>query len=212
MARRRELASSADEARKLGHVHVASDEAGQVVRIGERLRLARKKKGLSLDAAASALNISASQVSRIERGQQRVSVNDLLAFATYYGKPVTDFFLDQEAGPISITRRTERIRSVRNVTTSGTVIQEQLLNSGNVLMEPALIYVPVGADSGETHTHDGEGFLTVIGGEIRLWVGEEEFGLAQGDTIYYHSTAPHRWINDGGLPAIVLAVNTPPSY
>ncbi len=188
------------------------DIEGFGVRLGKKLRVLRTAQRLTLAEAAQRIGVSASQLSRVERGQQQLSVVELMTFAHLYGCSVTDFFLTEEVQPVKITRRRDRVRSVRNVTAQGEVLQEHLLNASNVLMEPSLLLVPAGAASGGPITHEGEEFLTVLDGSLRVWVQEKVVDLDQGDTIYYPCTFPHHWANPDGRPAIVLAVSCPPSY
>lgn len=53
------------------------------------------------------------------------------------------------------------------------------------------------------------GFLTVIEGALLIWIGEQKYELALGDTIYYPCAILHRWQNPSALPATLLAVSTP---
>src|SRR5579883_773279 len=78
--------------------------------IAGRLLSLRKGKGMRMKDAAAALGISKSQISRIERGQQGVSVVELMRFAHLYGVNVAHFFLEEDTTPVKVTRRKERRR------------------------------------------------------------------------------------------------------
>ncbi len=56
-----------------------------------RLRAARVSKGLMQTEVARRLGKPQSYVSKCESGERRVDVVELMAFATVYGCPVTDF-------------------------------------------------------------------------------------------------------------------------
>jgi transcriptional regulator with XRE-family HTH domain len=58
----------------------------------ERLRKARKDKGLDQRDVAKLLGVSQSYVSKIESGQRRIDIVQLKAFARIYKKDI-DYFI-----------------------------------------------------------------------------------------------------------------------
>lgn len=67
-------------------------EAEAEGRLGEHLRLARERKGMSLAAAAEAAGISAGYLSEIERGQAQPAVETLRLLAEVVGLPLSQAF------------------------------------------------------------------------------------------------------------------------
>ena len=64
--------------------------------VGDRLRQARKKAGLTLEKAADSIGTSANTVWRYEAGQRQPSRLALLALGALYGKPYEWFFGHEE--------------------------------------------------------------------------------------------------------------------
>ena len=60
--------------------------------LGDRLRLARERKGMSLAEAAEAAGISVSYLSEIERGQAQPAVETLRLLAQVVGLPLSQVF------------------------------------------------------------------------------------------------------------------------
>ncbi len=58
--------------------------------LGERLRTARKARSLTQDAAAAQLSYSRTTVVAIEKGERRVTPDELLRFAQLYQRPVSE--------------------------------------------------------------------------------------------------------------------------
>lgn len=59
-------------------------------RLGRELRALRDAKGMRAEDAANALNCSQSRLSRIESGEIRIRVGDLMGMLTLYGVPLSD--------------------------------------------------------------------------------------------------------------------------
>ncbi|MDI6880116.1 MAG: cupin domain-containing protein, partial [Desulfitobacteriaceae bacterium] len=60
--------------------------------------------------------------------------------------------------------------------------------------------------------HQGEECGVIIQGEMTVVVGEREYLLKEGDSIYFDSTIPHRFFNHGDKVAIGIWAMTPPSF
>ena len=177
--------------------------------VGGVLRRKRKESKLSLVQAAKQIGVSASQLSRMERGAQQITVVELMTFAVLYDCNVTDFLFVQDPQLIHLTRREDRPLSIRNVTAEGKVIQEHLLNAVGLRMVPLMIFMPPSADSGEPLVHDGDDLITVVNGTIRIWIGATSYDLHSGDSIYFEANVPHRWVNLESKPTVVFLVTCP---
>ncbi len=65
--------------------------------MGQRLRSARERQGLSLREVARRLDISASALSQIETGKSRPSVKTLYAIVSELGLSMDQLFADAES-------------------------------------------------------------------------------------------------------------------
>ena len=191
--------------RSKGEVGNGRDGGGD--NVGLRLRLVRASRGLSLAEVADAVGISIGFLSAIERSAMNASVATLRNLAKFYKLNILDFF-DQTGARQYLVRPPER----RQLDASNGIRME-LLAWGNPVMEPHLFHVAPGAGSGEEeYSHDGEEFLFVLSGALNLVVNGEEFRLRKGDSFYFESTSPHRWSNPSKSEAVILWVNTPPTF
>ena len=68
-----------------------------VPRVGERLREARQRRGVSVRSLARELEVSASLISQIETGKSQPSVSTLYAMTTALGISVEDVFASAPA-------------------------------------------------------------------------------------------------------------------
>jgi transcriptional regulator with XRE-family HTH domain len=186
---------------------IRSGRNGAADNLGLRLRLVRTSRGLSLAEVAKEVGISVGFLSAIERSAMNASVATLRNLARFYKLNILDFF-DQSGARQYLVRPAER----RQLDASDGVRME-LLAWGNPVMEPHLFHVAPGAGSGEEeYSHEGEEFLFVLTGTLDLVVEGEKYRLQKGDSFYFESSTPHRWSNSAKKEAVVLWVNTPPTF
>lgn len=187
-----------------GRVAPASPAA--TVTLGRRLRQLRRQRGFSLAWVAKAVGISIGFLSAVERMQMSASVATLRRLARFYKANILDLFGPAEShGPLVSRRK-------RKVLETGRGVRMELLAWGNTIMEPHLFRIAAKAGSGESYSHEGEEFLYVLRGELKITVRDHEYRLKPGDSFYFESTTPHRWLNPGRSETWVLWVNTPPTF
>ncbi|MGB0033886.1 MAG: cupin domain-containing protein [Candidatus Acidiferrales bacterium] len=175
--------------------------------VGPRLRRLRLKQGYSLARVARAAGVSVGFLSALERGQMSASVATLRRLARFYRLNILALFDPSEANP-------GRVRPAdRKVLEAGPGVRMELLSWGQTVMEPHLFRIAPSAGSGESYSHEGEEFLYILSGslEISLEVGETH-RLEEGDSFNFESSTQHRWSNPGKKEALVLWVNTPPTF
>lgn len=174
---------------------------------GQRFRRLRAKRGLSLAQVARATDVSVGFLSALERGQMKSSVATLRRIARFYKTNLLSFF-EANGDAQHLVRQSER-----KILETSPDVRMELLAWGNRAMEPHLFRVKPGGGSGESYAHEGEEFLHVLRGEFEIWLHQSEhYRLKAGDSLYFESSAPHRWKNPGRTETWILWVNTPPTF
>ena len=195
--------------------------------VGARIRQARLERGTSLRALAREIGVSASLVSQIETGKSQPSVSTLYAITTALGISVESLFDAREsvaASPLAASTATvphalaafaaDPGRRIGPLVGSGGretleldsgVVWERLGRVPGVEADFLLVtYRPVGSSSGSgglmRHAGTEYGYLTA--GALVLTLGFEEYTLRAGDSVCFESTTPHRYRNDGEVPAV----------
>ncbi len=174
--------------------------------LGPHLRRLRTQRGVGLAEVAEAAGISVGFLSALERSQMSASVGTLRRLARYYRTNILDFFDATELN-------TRLVRPPkRKVLEAGPGVRMELLAWGNKVMEPHLFRIKPNAGSGEPYAHEGEEFLFVLRGELKIALASEEYHLKRGDSFYFESATPHHWQNPGRTETWLLWVNTPPTF
>ena len=74
-------------------------------------------------------------------------------------------------------------------------------------------YIEPGVGSHGAYEHDGEEFIYVLFGQFSIAIeGEVQREMHHGESVYFRSNLKHAWSNSGHATAILLWVNTPPSF
>jgi DNA-binding transcriptional MerR regulator/quercetin dioxygenase-like cupin family protein len=181
--------------------------AGHVTDVGPKLRRMRKRTGLTVVQAARQAQISPGFLSAIELSRTNPSVATLQRLTAAYGTTVLDFYdLPKHAS------RLVRPKDRRVIETQSGV-RIELLSVGARRLESQLFVVPPGAGSDGAYSHEGEEFIHVLSGTLELWLDELEcHRLHGGDSFWFESTVGHRWHNASDKEAVLLWINTPPTF
>nr|WP_218088526.1 XRE family transcriptional regulator [Variovorax sp. SG517] len=162
-------------------------------RIGAQVRALRMAAGLSAGQLAAASEISASMLSRIERGLVSPSVETLERLAQGLHVPVSRFFGDQ-------ARRTDfcHVRAGQGLAVDRigavTGYRYELLGhslSGNLFVEPYLVTLLPEAGPYVTFQHPGLKFLYFLSGAVTYRYGAKAVEVGAGDTLLFDATALH---------------------
>ncbi len=79
-------------------------------------------------------------------------------------------------------------------------------------MEPVIVQLKENGNSMETrYQHFGQEFILVIEGIIEVIVGDDEYKLEKGDSMYFNSGVPHAFWSIQGVSE-VLSINAPPVF
>lgn len=188
-------------------IPVPAPSAGAARSISRQLRGLRLQHRMTLTEAADQAGISVSFLSCVERGQANASVATLQKLASVYNTNVLSFF-----GEPAPARKLVR-RSDRRLLDTEPGITIELLALGKAAMEPHLFRVAPGSTSGGSYSHEGEEFIYMMRGQFEIWLDEvEHYVLGPGDSLYFSSHQTHRWKNAGRAEAVLLWINTPPTF
>jgi len=186
--------------------HQTAPKADEQASIGPRFRKLRLQREESLATVANAVGVSVGFLSNLERSQSGASIGIMRKLAQYFGLNILDLFNPIEgSGPL--VRPGDR-KSLEG----GPGVQMELLAAGKITMEPHLFRVAPGAGSGESYSHEGEEFLYLVRGRLDIELAGEKYQLRMGDSFYFASKTPHRWMNPGRVETLILWINTPPTF
>ncbi len=196
-------------------IRVAREAGGEAhvepVNLGPRVRELRRSLGWTLEEAASRAGLARSTLSKIENGQMSPTYDALKKLAQGLAISVPQLFTPpsrtQVLGRMAVTKATEGL-------TQATATYEHELLAPNLSRKQMLPYrATIRARSFEEFDgwvrHDGEEFLYVLTGIVRLYTEfYEPVDLRRGDSAYYDAAMGHNVISLSDEDATVLWVTS----
>jgi len=163
--------------------------------LGPRLRAARRERGLTLEALAERAGMSPSTLSRLEGGKRQASLELLVPLTRQLGIRIDDLLPGEPPDP--------RIR-LAPLRRDGLLIQP--LSPGYGPIRTFRIRYPPAQELPRPRVHDGDEWLYVLSGRLRLRLGERELTLGRGEAAQFDTRIPHAMAALGARPAEVLSI------
>ena len=188
-----------------------TEESAEPLNLGERVRELRKARDWTLEQAAKQAGLARSTLSKIENGQMSPTYEALKKLAVGLEISVPQLFTPPQR---------EQVNGRMNVTRAGqgkeylTTTYEHTLLSDTLTKKKMLPYhARIRArDMDEFEgwvRHDGEEFLYVLTGVVRLFTEfYEPVEMRRGDSAYYDATMGHNVISLSDEDATILWVTS----
>ncbi len=168
--------------------------------IGERLRAARDRAGLTLDQLAEATGLSKAHLSRLESSERQPSIAALLDLSATLGVPVNVLLgEDRDGAPLSISAGTEPRHEA-----NGLAIVTRSGFPGSSAIEALSITIDPDRPTSPPARHRGEEWLYVVSGTLLLEYDGIGHTLATGRCAHFDADRPHRLTALGGVTEILM--------
>lgn len=185
-------------------------------KLGAKVRQLREMRQLSLQQLAEQSRCHVELLRRIEAGEQVPSLAPLMNIARALGLRLGTLLDDEpHDGPVLVKagQSPNVIRfSGKDAHAAGSNLVFNAVGSGKQdrHMEPFLIDVePCGDVAPALSSHEGEEFIFVLSGQLRVSYGETLYLLETGDSLYYDSIVPHNVSARDGAARILAVVYAP---
>ncbi|AWD20586.1 helix-turn-helix domain-containing protein [Fuscovulum blasticum] len=196
-------------------IRIAREDGGEAhvepLDLGARVRALRKERGWTLEQAAGKAGLARSTLSKIENGQMSPTYEALKKLAEGLAISVPQLFTPpsrtQVNGRMAVTKSGEGQASAT------ATYEHELLASGlrkkQMLPYRARIRAREFGEFDGWVRHDGEEFLYVLTGIVRLYTEfYEPVDLRRGDSAYYDASMGHNVISLSEEDATVLWVTS----
>jgi XRE family transcriptional regulator, regulator of sulfur utilization len=173
--------------------------------LGERIRMERLRRHLSLEDLSGQSGVSRSMLSDIEHGRKVPSVLVLDHIATALGTSIARLLGEEKEDRIILRRHDEQ-----EVARDPSGWERRILSPvlPGVEFEFMRTTILPGVDAGifSPHARGSREYVAVEQGTLQLTLNGEVYLLQAGDSIYYVGDCHHAFANPGEVPCIYYLV------
>lgn len=159
-------------------------------RIGTRIRSLRIAQKRTLQEIADLSSLSKSMVSKIETNSVVPSVATLVKLAKVLGVNVS-VLLEENDSQTSVVIKSQKALDNITKTEKGYHIFPFASEYKDKKMQPFLFVANKGEVIEHRLSHDGEEFITVLEGEMKIHIGGTDYTLGVGDSVYFNALEKH---------------------
>lgn len=158
--------------------------------VGDRIRILRTTQKKTLQEIADSCGLSKSMISKIENNKTVPSVATLVKIAQVLETSISVLLEKEGWAKAVVTTRAEALEQLVN-TDKGYAIFPYAAQFHGKKMQPFLFKALKGEVVPHQLSHEGEEFIYIIEGEMKMQVAEIEYLLKKGDTLYFNSMQKH---------------------
>ncbi|WP_430646142.1 helix-turn-helix domain-containing protein [Agromyces sp. GXS1127] len=177
--------------------------------VGEQVRRYRTARRMSQRALGAQAGVTSGFLSQLETGRANASVATLRRLADALGVSLGDLVAP---GPVP-AGRVVRAGSRRRLSASDGMVKWFLTEPPHGHVEMYAVTIEPGGSTGpRQYRHgDAEEVILVTVGSVTVELDDEVYRLAEGDSVVFRSSTPHRVSNAAGVVAELVWVNSPPT-
>lgn len=163
---------------------------GNNLEVGERIRMLRINQKRTLQEVADNCDLSKSMISKIENNKTIPSVATLVKIASTLGTTISGLLEQDGWNKAIVTSRKEAVEKLVK-TEKGYLIFPYASEYHQKKMQPFLFVARKGEVVPHQLSHDGEEFVFVLEGTMKMQVGDTEHLLKTGDSLYFNALQKH---------------------
>lgn len=178
--------------------------------IGKKLKNLRTANDMNIKHLSEISEVSTGLISQAERGLVIPSVENLWKLSKALNVNVSYFFEEYDETRSPIVRKSERRRIYFN---EGATVYEQLTPNIDKEMEFYVVTVKANSASAQDFvSHEGVETGVIMTGNLDIIVNGVIHKLNEGDSIYFDSSLPHKYVNSSDIDCISIWAMTPATF
>ena len=158
--------------------------------IPERIKDLREVLDISAMDMAKDIHVSLDTYCKYENGEQDIPISVLYTIAGRLGIDVTVLMTgeDPRMESAAVCRKGKGVQIERY---PGYEFSSMAYNFRGRTMEPLLVLLDSSRPPAAKVSHSGQEFNYVVEGRMKVTVGNAEYLLGEGDSVYFDATLPH---------------------
>jgi transcriptional regulator with XRE-family HTH domain len=167
-----------------------SNKVNSQLEIGSRIKILRINQKRTMQDIADSSEISKSMISKIENQKTIPSVATLVKIAKTLGTNISNL-LEHDGWLNAIITTKQTAEENLTITDKGYAIYPYASEYHEKKMQPFLFVAKKGHVKQHQLSHEGEEFIHVIRGEMKMQIGDTEYLLKEGDSLYFNTLQKH---------------------
>ncbi|NQU19317.1 helix-turn-helix transcriptional regulator [bacterium] len=180
--------------------------------VGEKLKMLRKSRDLTLDDISRKSGVGKATLSRIENAITPGTLRTHMKICEALNLNLKDLYEGIEVPRDKITPFNEKTTQEAEVFSYDEKAKSIILTKNaqkNNMLPQLLLLEPQGKTHLEENVTGTEKFVFCTDGKIQLNIEGKPYNLKKGSSLYFNSSLPHRFINIGKKPTKCLVVTSP---
>lgn len=183
------------------------------MRIGDVIRKLRKEREMTLLQLSKASGVALATLSRMENGKMTGTLDSHMAICKAFEITLPELYKDLSSSKKTLEVQTKKNRAadvfIHDKNSSSEILVSRAMEKK---MMPTLVKIHAG---GLTHKEENkpgiEKFIYILEGKIEAVVGDDKYSLGKDDTLYFDSSLPHYFKNNGNGNSHIISVTCPPA-
>lgn len=177
-----------------------------VLQVAERIRELRLLNDFTVEDIAGKTGVPADVYLQYESGQTDLSISYLFELSRLYGIDMTTILTGEEphANVYSVVRGGKGVLVERR---HDYRYESLAFSYKNKKMDPFMVRVPLSARPSSLYSHEGQEFVYVLEGVMKVFIDRHELTLQPGDSVYFDSTHPHGLCSPEGEARFLVVIS-----
>jgi len=182
--------------------------------LGSRIRQFRQHKNLTLNQLATMTDLTASYISQIERDIIDPSLSSLRKIATALETPLYVFLADEEEEQVLIKANERKKLELPNSS-----VKYEFLSPMTSDIKSDVKFVSLYFEhekntwlSEDFLVHDFQELIFILEGRLEIYLGDKQYVLDEGDSIFISENVPHKMFNCGDRTLKGIAISSPTKF
>ena len=166
--------------------------------VNKRLKDFREQKKMTLTELAQKTGFSKGYLSKIENTTKAPPVSTLIKLSKVLNVSISEIFGEaQQRTPAYLIKRDERRIMASDGSVFGYAYETLAHKYFNKHMEPFVVTLSAKVKQNQVFQHEGEEMVFMLEGSMKVFHGDKEFFLEEGDCLYFDAKIPHHPVCHG---------------
>jgi len=180
------------------------------MQIGRKIREIRKSRDMTLEELSQKSGVALATLSRMENEKMNGTLDSHKRICKALGTSLAELYQEVENRSKTL-EKVKKATRIEHFTHNKNAKYELLVTkTAEKLVIPLMLKIAPGGTTQEEQNEIGtEKFIYLLNGSLKATVGEQDFPLKRGDSLYFDASLPHSFKNDSKAPVEALCVVAP---